>query len=174
LGAVLLVTPIPTRATEPVVRGVASPRFQGSSTLHDFSGTAPATKFTLAPGLDGSWTAMMEVSIDALSTDNGARDRKMREMFHSKEHPSLRAEFSRVVPDDVHASGRLPFRLTIAGASRDVVATVRDWNQTGDQLDFVAEFDISLVAFGLESPRVFLVVVDDSVHVTTEVSLKRE
>jgi len=174
LGAVVLATPMPTPAADAVVRGVASSRFTGSSTLHDFSGTAPPTKFVLQPAADGSWAATLDVPIDALTTDNSTRDRKMREMFHSNEHPMLRGEFSHVVPDDVRTSGRLPFRLTVAGTSHDVVATVRDWRQTDDQLDFNAEFDVSLAAFGLEAPRVLVVVVDDSVHVTTQISLKRE
>lgn len=161
-------------AAEPRVHGTASARFAASSTLHDFSGSAPQSTFAVEPATDGSWTATVEVPVAGLTTENDSRDRKMRKMFHAEEHPTLRAEFTRIVPDDVHANGRLPFRLTIAGASHDVVSTVQDWRQTDDRVDFIAEFDVSLSAFGLEAPRTFVIVVDDTVHVTTEVSLRRE
>lgn len=174
LGAVLLAAPIATPAAEPAISGTVSSRFTGSSTLHDFSGSAPPTSFSLEPAGDGTWAATVEVSVDALTTDNGVRDRKMREMFHATEHPTLRAEFAHVLPEEVRTSGRLPFRLTIAGVSRDVMSTVREWRQTETQVDFITALDLSLVEFGLDAPRAFVFVVADSVHVTTEVSLKRE
>jgi len=174
LSAAILAVPMPTPAAEPSVRGVASVRFTGSSTLHDFSGSAPQTRFTVDPTSDGAWAAAVQVSVDTLTTENRSRDGKMRAMFHADEYPTLRAEFAGVVPEAVRTSGRLPFRLTIAGVSRDLVSTVREWRQTENQIDFIADFDVSLSAFGLEAPRAFVVVVADSVHVTSEVSLTRE
>ena len=174
LSAAVLAAPAPMLAADAAIHGAASSRFKASSTLHDFSGSAPQSTFTLEPAPDGSWAATVEVAVDALTTDNGARDRKMREMFHSEKFPTLRAEFAHVVPDEVRTGGHLPFRLTIAGTSREIVSTVRDWRQTENEVNFVAEFDVSLSAFGLEAPRAFVVVVADTVHVTTEVSLRRE
>jgi len=174
LSAVVFAAQASATAAEPQVHGTASSRFTGSSTLHDFSGSGPQSTFLVEPSADGAWTATVEVPVAELTTENDSRDRKMREMFHADEHPALRAEFTHIVPDDVRASGRLPFRLTIAGVSRDVVSTVRDWRQTDDRIDFIAELDVSLSAFGLEAPRQFVIVVADTVHVTTEVSLRRE
>ncbi len=174
LTAAVLAAPTPAAATDTAVRGTVSSHFTGSSTLHDFSGSAPPSGFVLQPDSDGSWAAAVEIRVNTLTTENGTRDRKMREMFHSEEHPSLRAEFTHMVPEEVRTTGRLPFRLTIAGTTRDVISKVRDWRQTDDQVDFVAEFDVSLSAFSLKAPRAFVVVVADSVHVTTEVSLRRE
>lgn len=156
------------------MHGTATSHFTGSSTLHNFEGSAPPASFTLEPQSDGSWAAVVEVSVDKLTTDNSTRDRKMREMFHSDQHPTLRAELSHIVPEDVRTSSRLPLRLTIAGVSHEVVSTVRDWRQTESHLEFVAEFDVSLSGFGLEAPRALVIVVADTVHVTTEVSLRRE
>lgn len=174
LSATVVAAPLATTAAEPAVRGSVSSRFAASSTLHDFTGFAPQSALTVEPATDGSWTATVDVSVATLSTENASRDRKMREMFHVDEHPTLRAELVHIVPEEVRASGRLPFQLTISGARRDVVSTVRDWRQTDDSVDFIAEFDVSLSAFGLEAPRAFLIVVADTVHVTTEVSLRRE
>jgi polyisoprenoid-binding protein YceI len=174
LSATVFATPLPTTAAEPVVRGLVSSRFTGSSTLHDFTGFAPQSALAVEPAADGSWTATVEVPVAALSTENASRDRKMREMFQAEEHPTLRAEFTHIVPEEVRASGRLPFQLTISGARRDVVSTVRDWRQTDDSVAFIAEFDVSLSAFGLEAPRQFVIVVADTVHVTAEVSLRPE
>jgi polyisoprenoid-binding protein YceI len=174
LTAAILAAALPAPASEATVRGVASSHFTGSSTLHDFSGSSPQTSFRVEPASDGSWSAVVEVPVDSLTTANASRDRKMREMFRATEHPMLRAQLPRIVPDEVRTSGRLPLRLTITGRSNDVVASVRDWHQTDDRVDFVAEFDVSLAAFGLEAPRAFVIVVADSVHVTTDVSLRRE
>ena len=109
-----------------------------------------------------------------LTTENSLRDGKMRKMFHADDHPALRAAFTGIVPDQVRTSGRLPFRLTIAGTTHDVVATVRNWQASDNHIEFTAEFDVSLSAFGLEAPRTFVIVVADSVHVTTDVSLRKE
>jgi polyisoprenoid-binding protein YceI len=174
IAAAVASIPPPSSAVQPVVRGVASSRFTGSSTLHDFSGTAAPAGFTVEPGSDGSWSAVVDVPVDSLTTDNDTRDRRMRQMFQATEHPMLRGEFGHIVPEEVRTSSRLPFRLTIAGVSRDITSSVRDWRESENRLDFVADFDISLSDFGLEAPRVFVVVVADAVHVTTEVSLKRE
>jgi polyisoprenoid-binding protein YceI len=172
-AAVVSISP-PSGATQPVVRGVASSHFTASSTLHGFSGSAAPAGFTVAPEADGSWSAIVEVPVDSLTTDNDSRDRKMRQMFRATEYPVIRGEFADLVPEKVHTSGRLPFRLTIAGVSRDVTSIASDWRQSENRLDFVADFEISLSDFGLEAPRVFVVAVADAVHVTTEVSLKRE
>jgi len=174
LSVAVCAAPLPATAAEPAVRGAATSRFTASSTLHDFSGSAPATNFTVEPASNGTWTATVEVPVSTLTTENSLRDRKMREMFHAEEHPLSRADFANIVPDEVRTSGRLPFRLTIAGVTRDVVATVTNWRATATQVDFAAELDLSLSAFGLEAPRTFVIVVADSVHVTTEISLRQE
>ena len=174
LSAAVFAAPIPVSAADPVVRGVASSRFTASSTLHDFSGSAPAANFTVAPASNGSWTAVVEVPVNGLTTENSLRDRRMREMFRADEHPVLHADFTNIVPDRVRTSARLPFRLTIAGATRDVFAVVSNWRASDKQIDFTAAYDVSLSAFGLEAPRTFVIVVADSVHVTTDVSLRQE
>jgi polyisoprenoid-binding protein YceI len=174
LSTAVITAPAPATAEDSVVRGVASSRFTGSSTLHNFSGSAPAANFTVEPASNGSWTAAVEIPVAELTTENSLRDGKMRNMFHADEQPLLRAEFAGIGPDQVRTSGRLPFRLTIAGVTRDVTAAVSNWRTSDNHLDFTAEFDVSLAAFGLEAPRTFVIVVADSVHVTTEVSLRRE
>jgi polyisoprenoid-binding protein YceI len=174
LSAAIITAPLPATAADFAVHGVASSRFTGSSTLHDFSGSAPTANFTVELASNGSWTAAVEVPVGELTTQNRLRDGKMRGMFHAEEHPALRAEFAGIVPDEVHTSGRLPFRLTIAGVTHDIVAAVKNWRATDTHIDFTAEFDVSLSAFGLEAPRTFVIAVADSVHVTTDVSLRKE
>lgn len=174
LSAAVVASPRPAAAAEPAVRGAVTSRFAASSTLHDFSGSAPAANFTVEPASNGSWTATVEVPVSTLTTENSLRDREMRKMFHAEEHPLLRAEFANIVPDEVRTSGRLPFRLTIAGVTRDVIATVKNWRATENHGALAAEFDVSLSAFGLKAPRTFIFVVADSVHVATEVSLNQE
>ena len=174
LSAAVVASPRAAAAAESAVHGSATSRFAASSTLHDFSGSTAPANFTVEPASNGTWTATVEVPVRTLTTENSLRDRKMREMFHAEEHPLLRADFVNIVPDEVRTGGRLPFRLTIAGVTRDVVATVTNWRAMENQVDLAAEFDVSLADFGLEAPRTFIIVVADSVHVTTEVSLKQE
>jgi len=164
----------PASEAAPSVRGTVSSRFMGSSTLHEFSGTAPVASFAVEPSADGSWSAMVDIPVAQLTTENSWRDANMRTMLHADQHPALRAEFAKIVPEDVRTNGRLPFRLTIVGLSREMVATVQQWQQTDREIEFEAEFSVSLSAFGLEAPRTLFIVVDDPVRVTARIQLRRE
>jgi polyisoprenoid-binding protein YceI len=153
------------------VHGTATTRFSGSSTLHDFSGTAGPATFVLEPSPTASWAALVAVPIAGLSTDNSLREKEMRKMFHADEHPTIHATFVDVVPDAVRKSGRLPFRLSIADVERELTAEVSDWRQTDTRVELDAAFTISLSDFQLEAPGSLFLRVDDSVKVDVHVVL---
>jgi polyisoprenoid-binding protein YceI len=155
------------------VGGTATARFAGSSTLHGFSGAAAPATFVLEPSPTASWAALVEVPVAGLSTDNSLRDKKMREMLHADEHPTIRAKFADVVPHAVRTSGRLPFKLSIADVERELTAEVSDWRQTDQSVELDASFTLSLSDFQLEAPGALFLRVDDSVKVDVHVVLVR-
>lgn len=160
-------------AGEPAVQGTVTARFAASSTLHGFSGTAAPVSFVLEPSPTGSWGAVVELPVSGLTTHNAWRDKNMRVMLDAEAHPTIRATFADVAPDTVRASGRLPFRLAIAGVDREMTADVSGWQQTAEKVEFEAAFVVSLAAFGLEAPGALFMRVDDSVKVATHLTLVR-
>lgn len=174
-GAALVVLGLiaPAVAGEPAVQGAATVRFAASSTLHGFSGTAPPLAFVLEASPTGSWGAVVELPVSGLTTDNSWRDTNMRAMLEADAHPSIRATFTEISPDSVRTSGRLPFRLSIAGTEREISADVAAWQQTAEKIEFDAAFIVSLSAFGLEAPGTLFMRVNDSVKVDTHVTLVR-
>lgn len=177
--AVLLATPAlaapavsaPAVAAPLPLQAVCDVHFTGSSTLHDFHGSAPAVTVPLQPGtLDGHWTAEAGVDVRSLDTGNGSRDSNMWNMFDAKNWPSIRASFADIDAAAIATGKRLSFKLTIREITHDVVATVTSWQQDQDKVAFNAAFDVSLTAFGLEAPSVLgLVHVADSVAVGVHV-----
>ena len=161
-------------AIEPAVEGTVTVRFAASSTLHGFAGTAGPAGFRLEPSPGGSWRAVVEVPVAALTTDNSWRDKNMRVTLKADAHPSIHATFTAVVPDTVRTSGSLPFRLSIGGVERELTAEVSSWQQAAEKVEFDAVFLVSLSAFGLEAPGALFMRVDDSVKVTAHVTLVRK
>ena len=169
----VLASAAPAIASEPAVHGTATVRFSASSTLHDFSGTAPPSEFVLERAADGTWTAVVTVPVTGLTTGNDWRDSNMRSMLGADAHPSMLATFSGIVPERVEASGRLPFRLAIAGVERELTASIGGWRQSDDRVELDAEFDVSLDAFELKAPSALFMRVDDRVEVDVHAILVR-
>lgn len=149
-------------------------RFAGSSTLHDFRGTAPPVRVPLTATADGAWSAVVEVPVAGLDTGSADRDEKMRAMLHADAHPVLRGVVASVRPDTLERTERLPFALTIAGVTRRLHARVRRWAAAPDEVSFDAGFDVSLAAWGLEAPSALLLIrVADVVRVDVHVTVRR-
>jgi hypothetical protein len=173
-GAALLLGLCSFAAAEPShLDGAATIRFTGSSTLHEFSGTAPPAAFVVEQAADGSFAATVDVPTAGLTTDNSWRDSNMRAMLHADSNPVVRAIFSAVVPDVVKENGRLPFRLRIASVERELVAEVSGWEQGADRAALDARFTVSLDGFGLTAPGALFMRVDDAVRVEVHVVLTR-
>ena len=73
----------------------------------------------------------------------------------------------------MRTSEHLPFRLSIGGVERELVAVVSSWQQTAEKIEFDSAFTVSLSAFELEAPGALFMRVDDAVKVTTHVTLVR-
>jgi polyisoprenoid-binding protein YceI len=147
--------------------------FSATSTLHDFSGRVAAVAVAIEQGLDGGWSGTVDVPVASMDTGLERRDESMRAMLDAAQHPRIGGRFRDLRPEQVHASGVLPFLLQIRDVERPVQATVSHWQQDDRTARFDAEFDVSLRDFALEAPRVLFVRVGDRVHVTVHVTLAR-
>ncbi|MBS1104617.1 MAG: YceI-like domain [Deltaproteobacteria bacterium] len=155
------------------VHGSLEISFSATSTLHEFSGSVPALAVAIEQGPGGGWSGDVDVPVASLGTGIARRDENMRAMLDAAQHPRIRGRFRDLGPEQVHASGVLPFLLQIRDVERSVQATVSHWQQDDRSARFDAEFDVSLREFALEAPRVLFVRVDDQVHVTVHVTLAR-
>jgi polyisoprenoid-binding protein YceI len=170
-GVMLATTP--PLASAGGVDATTTIRFTGSSTLHEFEGTAPGTQASLKPSAQaGRWDADLVIPVAKMETGNGSRDARMWEMFHADRWPEIRVALRDVDPDAVQSSGKVSAALTIGEATHDVVAIVTNWKRDGARVSFDAAATVSLAAFGLEAPSVLgLVKVDDEVKVEGHVEL---
>ncbi len=155
------------------VRGSAQVSFSGTSTLHDFDGTAGSVAVALSQAADGTWSADVSVPVAEMQTGNGWRDDSMREMLGAVQHPQIRGRFREVDAEKVRSSGVLPFLLQIRTVERPVQAAIQNWRQNERQASFDAHFELSLESFQLEPPQTWLLTVGDTVRVTVHMTLER-
>jgi len=155
--------------------GTFAVAFSGTSTLHDFEGTAEPKPLTVRRDDGGTWAATATLPVAALGTGNRWRDANLRSMLESERHPEITATFAAVDPDRCRPSGpgrpgELPFTLRIRNVERSLIATTSGWQEGPDHVSFDAGFRVSLAAFALEPPTALGLskvgdVVDVSVHV---------
>lgn len=179
----LPMAPPPARAAD--VAGRCDVRFLGSSTLHDFSGTARCRPFGVLLGRDAGGRlvvsrAEVEVPAAGMDTGNASRDREMRGMFQADRYPVIRGTFRDIDADGVRRDARSPggkASIDMALRIRDVERTVRvgiiDLKEGPDGVSFDAEIPVSLGEYGLKPPvKVLgLLRVADAVAVKIHVTL---
>lgn len=166
------------------MRGECDIRFLGTSTLHDFTGTARCQPFsvdTAREGDGGKSIAMAEVSVpvDEMNTGNKDRDMQMREMFRSERFPMIRGYIRNIGVDAFRRrmakEGKVTFDLDlrIRDVEKTVTVTATDIREEGEQVRFDFTFPVSLRDFGLNAPSfLFIVRVGDRIVVTGNVRLE--
>ena len=154
-------------------KGTLEISFSVTSSLHDFEGNVPSVTFAIESGPGGAWDGDVEVPVAAMDTGIDRRDQNLRVMLDAAQYPRIRGRFRAVDPEQVHASGVLPFLLQIREVERPVEATISNWQQDDRTARFDAEFDVSLRDCALEAPHVLFMSVGDRVHVTVHVTLER-
>jgi polyisoprenoid-binding protein YceI len=169
--------PLAARALD--VAGTCSVQFFGTSTLHDFDGTAPCALLAIdAPDADGRYSARAEVAVAQMDTGISARDKKMREMFEAKKFPRIVATFAPVDASALRAkrAGALPFRIVMHGVARDITPELADFSEVaGENAHFTASFELSLADFGMKAPVAMgFIRVGDKVRVVVEVDLAKK
>jgi polyisoprenoid-binding protein YceI len=156
------------------VSGSIEISFVGSSTVHDFEGSAAPIHVTVESQPDGTWSGEVAVPVVTLDTGIDRRDENLRAMFDASHHPEIHGRFLGVDAEQVRQASVLPFTLRIRDVERPVQAKLSNWNQQDDRhARFDAAFDVSLQDFGLEAPSVLFMSVEDTVHVTVHVALER-
>lgn len=154
--AFLLFVTAPLRAHALDVAGRCTVRFLGTSTLHDWEGSARCALLSIAsPDVSGQYGARAEVAIAQMDTGISARDKKMRQMFEAKKYPRIVATFAGVDPAALRSKqpNALPFRVKFHGVERAVTPVLTNFSEVpGRSARFRASFELALSDFGLKAP----------------------
>ena len=161
--------------------GTSAITFNGTSTLHDWSGKVSAEPFvanvTMKDDKPAALKAKVEVKAANMDTAEPDRDVKMRKSMKVTDFPLItgvmEATFDKINgPDGKPAT--LPMKLTLLGKTQDVSARISQWSRKGDVASFDLDFDLSLKKSGIEVPSVLLIVrVGDTIKVHATVKLAR-
>ncbi|NCD22658.1 MAG: YceI family protein [Spartobacteria bacterium] len=153
LPGVLLASRAQPARTE-VWQGKADIEFQGTSTLHDFSGTVRTRPFTLVGTLDESAATLggtATVAVAEMDTRHAKRDENMRKMFAADRFPLL-AGVLNPIRFEPAARPELPLHLTIRDQTQTVPATLTRWQRESETLQFDLNMVLSPRALGLSPP----------------------
>jgi len=168
-------------------KGSCDIRFQGTSTLHDFTGNVRCQPFQVGveevagekTNIPGAEVAVLAGEMD---TGNKSRDRQMRKMFQSDKFPRIRGIFGRIDPEYTRQALRrgpdarapLDFTLKIRDIERPVRAVASNFREAEGRVSFDVEYPVSLKDFQLDPPSPFfgLIRVDDKIMVKTAVRLE--
>lgn len=164
-------------------RGTSEIRFDGTSTLHDWSGTVPVDSFTAIVDMDekGNPTALkarVVVKAVKMDTKEEGRDKNMRECMKVADFPlitgTMDTAFDRIMKPGGGAPSQLPFKLNLIGKEHQVNAAISKWTLKGNTATFDLDFELSLKKCGIKVPSVLFVVrVGDTIKVHASVKLVR-
>lgn len=155
---------------------VAVATFDGTSTLHDFTGSgtsAPAkANWTRLEKGGGLLTAEgITFDVKSLTTDHKKRDKKMMKMFDPSTHPRITGDVKdlKLVKD---GAGKQNITLHINGKTLTVPVTITTFQTEGDAISFSCSFSLSLKEAGLKRPSVLgLIRVGDTVALKVDATL---
>jgi len=169
------------------LKGTCQIDFTGTSTLHDFSGTAACQPFTLSKSTDQSSPYALvgdqvSVAVAGMDTDNKKRDKKMHGMFDAEHFPLISGRVDALTPQIISAlkpsqsdtQGKLPLHLKIRDIDLPQTALVSNIQESEEQLELDLELELSLKAYQLEPPSVLgLIRVGDLVKVKIHLLLNK-
>lgn len=138
--------------------------FDGTSTMHDFHGTAAVLDGGLK--IDSTESAgFVEVSVASMNTKNPRRDRNMRkEVMDADDHPTIRFELRRFWQDD--AGGHAEGIWIMHGVKRDITIPV---TFTSERV--TTDFPLDIRQWNIKPPKVMFVTVDPTVQVHVDLAL---
>lgn len=156
--------------------------FDGSSTLHDFTGKTRAIGGELrADPLDPARLAGGVVWVEAktIDTDNGSRDKEMRSVLDVEHHPRIEFRLDDVTGRLVQGRGefRANGRFTIHGVEKPRTVAFKIEPLAPEQggpagaLHVLGEARFKMTDHGLERPGVLFVKVADEVRVWLDLLL---
>lgn len=174
----------PCSADTPTLwKGTAAIQFNGTSTLHDWSGTVNAQPFVTTVAMNDSnqptaLKAHVEVKASNMDTKEAKRDENMRKAMRVVDFPLIKGDFdcafASLLPEGGKVPEKLPFQLSILGKPQAVEARVSNWTQKDGKASFEIDFPLSLKTCGIQVPSVMFVIrVGDTVNVHVNVTLAR-
>lgn len=176
----LFLLPLAASAAPETWRGEALASFEGTSTLHDWSGKAPAKPFSAtvdaADPKSPHIAAVLQVAVAEMDTDDEGRDENLRKAMRVDEHPLILGKVAARIPPEVvqGSSGRVPIVLSLLGREAAIEGTIGNWRESGKEVSFDCGFDVSLKASGIEIPAfLFFIRVGDGIKVRVRVALTR-
>ncbi|MHB8707366.1 MAG: YceI family protein [Desulfuromonadales bacterium] len=181
---ILLFACISASAAAVELPGTCQVEFTGSSTLHDFDGTAACNPFTLTVTDAGDEAQLGEVTLSVpvtgMRTGIARRDRTMYEMFQAGRFPEITsrltgaplAEVRRQLHRAAGGTSTLPLTVRIRDIERPVAARVTGLVDTTRAFNVDLGFSLSLAAFRLPPPVVLgFIRVGDEVRVRVSVQV---
>src|SRR5512134_176668 len=163
--AAFLLLALVSSASAERFKGNCEIRFLGTSTLHDFAGTARCQPFSVsvAGGADeGRMIRGVEIAVpvEEMDTKNRKRDKQMRGMFESDKFPLIRSVLTELDPDkirremrnDPNGKGTVEFTLKIRDIGHRIRAAVGNLRETPERVSFDVEFPVSLKTYDLKPP----------------------
>lgn len=175
-----LVLFLPFTALANDYQGNCSIIFQGSSTLHDFEGSASCESFTVSENADVMTFPELNVAVSGMDTDNTKRDKKMREMFMAEIYPLITGSAEAVVIKDIRKTlkessddtAEFAFKLNIRETEKPVIATLQNIVEAGSTITADLFFSLSLADYQLKPPSVLgFIKVSDNVDVTVSFTM---
>lgn len=158
-------------------KGAATVRFAGTSTLHDWEGSAPALPFRAevdeSPSGPARIRAVVRLPVAGMDTDNDDRDENLRKVMRAAEHREIlgRAE---IRPEAGKPPAAVRLELVVLGQVREVEARAGNWTLGPDRVSVDLDFPVSLDAWGIERPSFLMFIrVGDEVRVRVHVELAR-
>lgn len=164
--------------------GTCQVHFTGSSTLHDFDGTAACTPFILTVTDAGGEAQLGEVTLSVpvagMLTGIARRDRTMYEMFEAGRFPEITsrltgaplAEVRRQLHQASGGTSTVPLAVRIRDIERPVAARVTGLVDSTRAFSVDLEFSLSLTAFRLPPPVALgFIRVGDEVRVRVSVQV---
>jgi hypothetical protein len=168
LAAAVPDDPLPNRK----LPAMARIRFQGTSTLHDFEGTVMSQPFVLVLS-SNSWSAEANVLGSEMTTAHDGRDKNMKKMLETNQHPRLYGTVRDAAIPTVTATNA-SFTLRIRDRSLDLPVTISDWSETAEAVRFRATWELSLKQYHLKPPSVLGVIrVGDEVRLVAQITAKK-
>lgn len=166
-----------TAAPAEVWTGTAEIEFDATSTLHDFSGTAPVAPFPVSVVQEGNSATLggtATVAVAQLDTRHAKRDANLRKMFAAERYPLAVGTVPPVRIDRNSPPATLPIQLAIRDRVRTMAAALSNWEAAENSLRFELAMTLSLREFGLEPPVLLgFIRVGDAVAVRARVALER-
>lgn len=152
-------------------------QFDGTSTLHDFSGTATSQVARV------SWTALPEgglisaenitFKVEAITTDHVKRDKKMMAMFEPAGFPVITGSLQGWKLGDPENT-KAVLILSIHGSKLEVPVQLSDYTVDETGIHFNSHFTLSLKACGLKRPSALGVIkVGDEVRLNVHTTLRK-